>query len=387
MLLEFGVKNFFCFEEAAVISLRLDKNCPTSISKGKSFVNVLGIKGANASGKTQILKGLSFLSFICAHSFSTKPDEPIHIFTYFNNTEPCELYAEFISNDITYRYELVVTRAKIESETIYKILDTGKQEKILERSNNQLVYKHDSFDDLDKINIRDNSSIVATAKQYQINALEDIYNFFVNIQSNVAHIGFIDNIVDNSALSKALVEDSDTARDYLAFIKKFIGDCDTGVSNIEIKISKNSEGEDVYYPVFIHSNSTGKHEISLANESSGTIRLYTRLLLYKMMLDTGGILIMDEFDIHLHEHILPKLIELFENEDTNKKNAQFLFTAHSTDVMDILGRYKTCLINKEDNASYIYRLDEIPGDILRNDRPVSPAYKAKKIGGVPKIGI
>jgi hypothetical protein len=43
------------------------------------------------------------------------------------------------------------------------------------------------------------------------------------------------------------------------------------------------------------------------------------------------------------------------------------------------------LVNKENTESYCYRLDEIPSDILRNDRLISPAYNQGKIGGVPKI--
>jgi hypothetical protein len=54
--------------------------------------------------------------------------------------------------------------------------------------------------------------------------------------------------------------------------------------------------------------------------------------------------------------------------------------------MDFLGRYRTILVNKENNESYGYRLDEISGDIIRNDRPISPAYNAGKIGGVPHVG-
>ncbi|EJL6274821.1 hypothetical protein NMR36_002930, partial [Vibrio cholerae] len=57
-------------------------------------------------------------------------------------------------------------------------------------------------------------------------------------------------------------------------------------------------------------------------------------------------------------------------------------TAHNTEVMDALGRYRTILVNKEGNESYCYRLDEV--SMLRNDRPISPLYKKGKIGGVPK---
>ena len=94
---------------------------------------------------------------------------------------------------------------------------------------------------------------------------------------------------------------------------------------------------------------------------------------------------MDEFDINYHAFILPKLISLFENKDINKKTAQFIFTSHNTEIIDTLGKYRTYLVNKENNESYCYRLDEIQGDILRNDRLISPIYKEGKIGGVPKL--
>jgi hypothetical protein len=53
--------------------------------------------------------------------------------------------------------------------------------------------------------------------------------------------------------------------------------------------------------------------------------------------------------------------------------------------MDTLGKYRTFLVNKENNESFGYRLDEIPGDMLRNDRLISPIYNEGKIGGIPKL--
>ena len=46
------------------------------------------------------------------------------------------------------------------------------------------------------------------------------------------------------------------------------------------------------------------------------------------------------------------------------------------------------VLTKEDiieNESFLYRLDEIPGDMIRKNRPISPIYNANKIGGKPKI--
>ena len=41
--------------------------------------------------------------------------------------------------------------------------------------------------------------------------------------------------------------------------------------------------------------------------------------------------------------------------------------------------------SKEDNESFAYRLDELPGDLVRNDRSIVPPYTQGKLGGVPKL--
>ena len=71
--------------------------------------------------------------------------------------------------------------------------------------------------------------------------------------------------------------------------------------------------------------------------------------------------------------------------EKNKMNAQLLFTTHSLEIIDITGRYRTYLVNKDENVSFAFRLDEVPGDMLRNDRSLIPAYREGRIGGVPRL--
>jgi AAA15 family ATPase/GTPase len=51
---------FLSFNEGVEVSFRLNSSCPISISKGKNYTNVLCVKGANGSGKSNILKILDF---------------------------------------------------------------------------------------------------------------------------------------------------------------------------------------------------------------------------------------------------------------------------------------------------------------------------------------
>ena len=59
MLLKYSTSNFYCFKEAIEISFELNDNCPKKISKGKPYSNIICVKGANGSGKTNALKALS----------------------------------------------------------------------------------------------------------------------------------------------------------------------------------------------------------------------------------------------------------------------------------------------------------------------------------------
>lgn len=109
------------------------------------------------------------------------------------------------------------------------------------------------------------------------------------------------------------------------------------------------------------------------------------MFFYVAAINDGAVLALDEFDINLHPDLLPMLLNIFEDKTINTKNAQLILTTHNYDIMDRLGKYKTVLVNKVDNESFLYRLDEISSDILRNDRKISPIYNANKIGGKPNI--
>ena len=88
------------------------------------------------------------------------------------------------------------------------------------------------------------------------------------------------------------------------------------------------------------------------------------------------------------------MLELFFKETIDMYDGFFYFgdlkeeriiNKDNFDEFIILLKEINCMVNKEDNESYGYRLDEIPGDIIRNDRSLTQIYKSGKIGGVPKL--
>lgn len=381
MLLEFGCRNFFSFREGLTVSFRLDANCPSDISNGLQYAPVICVKGANASGKTQVLKAISFLSNFCTKSFDSDVDDAISVSPFFDSEEPCEFFADFNYHGTEYRYELIATDQEVKSEILYK--KKQRQSKVFERIGNEFTYTPKSVAPLKSMTLRKNASVISTAHQYdlKIKEVRDVYFFFKLIFSNVNFTGLRERPRDIFWVTDYLKKNPKI----FDFVKEFIKECDTGISDIQIFEVTDNDNKKKFAPAFLHRHGDEDHVVVSMTESSGTKTLYRDLTSYHLALEYGGMVVADELDINLHPFLLRKIVELFLNEETNPHGAQLIFSTHNSEIMDQLGRYRVYMVNKDNNESFAYRLDDFPGDVVRNGRAISPAYKDGKIGGVPRL--
>lgn len=380
MIIDFGAKNFFSFKEGFDISFALGKHCPEEISGGKELSDIICVKGANGSGKTSVLKAIHFISSLIVDSFDHKPGAFLHFDNYFRNKDVSEFYVTFTMDDFIYRYETDLTETQIKRETLYR---KGKREiKVFERIDNKLTYFIKEFSDLNTIpKLRDNVSIISISSQFELASTKNIHRYFSKTISNVSYGGLLSETIEFSRLNKFLFEH----KRYLDFVKEMVTKFDPAIKDIFIRESSDDDKTKTYIPWFVFEVDGETDILSFNLQSSGTKSLYKQLGSYKAVLDSGGLLILDEFDINLHPHILPHLLNVFLDTQLNPEGAQLLFTTHNTDILDFLGKHRTYLVNKDNTESYCYRLDDIPSDILRNGRSITPAYNQGKIGGVPKI--
>jgi AAA15 family ATPase/GTPase len=378
-ILSFGAKNFYSFKEGFEVSFELNDNCPKEISQGRDYATVLCVKGANASGKTNILKTLFFINIFGRKSFDFNPEKDIPIEPFYYEDSPCEFFMEFIIDEITYRYELSVTKKEVISETLYR--KKLRSIKVIERIGNSFSEIVTEFNELEDMKLRHNASFISLAHQYEFDCIKPIYDFFSSVISNIGLYGLYEKKPDIELISKLYYQNNEM----FEFAKSIMKKSDLGIENIEIKRSSHENGDVDYFPIFIHKHNTGLGRISHVDESSGTKALFVFLSHYYVCLSRKSILIMDEFDINLHPHIHPLLVDLFLDSKSNEFGSQLIFTTHNTDIIDSMTKYRTILVNKEDNESYAYRLDEIGGSLIRNDRPIHTLYNDGKIGGVPRL--
>ena len=386
MIYSFGANNYFSFKDGFDVSFEFNSKVPKNISNGKSISNVMGVKGANASGKTSILRALEFISAFCTRTFQLPENGQNYVSPFFDSKQPCDFYIDFESNNIRYIYELSVTKDEIIREVLFK--KVARKTKIFERLKNELIYKASDLEILDLVILKKNSSLIDTVNSYNLkfknNDLLNVRSFFSRTQGNVSALTVLD---DNRIFSyENVTEYYHNVPDALEFTKSIIAKCDMGISDIKLFEKTNERGELEHFPMFYHTGGNkSARPLSYYDESHGTTALYRRLCSYWSILKWGGILIMDEFDTNLHPDLLPVIVDLFLNPETNPLSAQFIFTSHNLEIIDYLGKYRTVLVGKVDSESFCYRLDEIPGDVIRNDRSISSLYREGKIGGIPKL--
>jgi AAA15 family ATPase/GTPase len=387
MIYSYGARNYYSFKEGMDVSFKLSAKVPGIISQGRKAATVLGIKGANASGKTNILKCLEFIVHIITQSFSFEDGEYLGFANYFDNDKESDFYIDFDVDGVRYFYELTATPYEIIKEVLHKKLQ--RKTLVFERNGLSITERPKELAALDLIELKANASVISTVVKYKIKELHDsfssIYEYFEDVTGNVART----SVVPDERMFK---QESASSFYYkhppaFAFAKEIIKKSDLGIVDIVIHKNDLPAGKTEYLPLFLHKlgGTDNTHYLSAHQQSSGTMALYRRLAMYWIVLDDGGVLVMDEFDQNCHPMLLPLLLELFTDKNINKRNAQFIFTAHNSDIIDNLGKYRTILVSKKGGESFCYRLDEIPGDLIRNDRSIAALYREGKIGGTPDL--
>ncbi|MBA2927101.1 ATP-binding protein [Pseudomonas sp. CCUG 57209] len=385
MIYSYGARNYYSFREGMDVSFKLSNKVPSNFSQGRKAATVLGIKGANASGKTNILKCLEFLAQFITESFGFDEGEYIGFDSYFDNESPSDFYIDFELSGVRYFYELCATPNEVVSEVLYRKLQ--RKTLVFERKGLSIVDRPSELSAIDLVELKSNASVISTVVKYKIKELHDIflpiYEYFDNITGNVARTSVVpdERMFKQGSASSFYYKTPDA----FAFAKEIIKKSDLGITDIVIHKNELAAGKTEYFPLFLHKvGNTGlTHYLSAYQQSSGTMALFRRLAMYWVVLTDGGVLVMDEFDQNCHPMLLPLLLELFTDKKINRQNAQFIFTAHNSDIIDDLGKYRTILVSKKDGESYCYRLDDIPGDLIRNDRSIAALYREGKIGGVP----
>jgi hypothetical protein len=124
----------------------------------------------------------------------------------------------------------------------------------------------------------------------------------------------------------------------------------------------------------------------LDEESAGTRMWFALIGPTLSALRSGRILLFDEIDASLHPQLSARLLELFQDPETNPYGAQLIFTTHDTSLLNHLNRDEVWLTEKSENgATTLTALAEYGGDKVRRSLNLEKAYLQGRFGAVPEL--
>jgi AAA15 family ATPase/GTPase len=371
--------------------------------KNRRVNAVTALYGANASGKSNLLKALSFLHMFIQNSASWfKPGDeiPIEQFAFSKKEEkdnnPTELGLDFEYKGILYRYELVITETRVLRESLYK-----KQHAfiyIFTREWNEAnhAYTLKSRDELKLVTVaqRENASFISSAILQANEFALEISKCLNMCYDNMGYLGrttqtepLVDNIYDVS-------EAYNQSNSILSLATHLINKMDLGIHSIIIKertLIHGGKEQKIRYPYAVHSVNGKEYLRPMFGESRGTQCLYVTLRYVLPVLLRGGVAVIDEFETGLHPHMVKAITDLFYSKITNPHGAQLIASFHSDYLLsDSLEKYQVVLVQKDPETliSEAWRLDKM----RETPRPrtvdnIYAKYHAGAYGGVPNIDI
>ena len=419
MLIEFSATNYRSF--LTTQSLALAANTATELQEENSFVSPVSnlprllrssvVYGPNAAGKSNLIQAIAFMKrFVLSSAKESQEGEKIDaapfLFNRQSSLNSSEFEVLFIQDGIRYQYGFAVNSKKVTGEWLFAYPE-GRSQKWFERNydpetQKDIWYFGPKFTGRRKVwqeATRSNALFLSTAIQLNNEQLKPVFNWFdhklhVIDQGGNLHPGFSTSECEKEEKKKKILKFMNAADLSITDIfleKKEFSTKDLPAEmpqNIKEEISKELDGKKLTSLFFMHPSSDTGEDVALEfeEESAGTRKLFTLAGPWLDVLDNGLVLFVDELDTSLHPHLVRFLLNLFHNPETNRHNAQLVFTTHDTTVLDqtLMRRDQVWFIEKDaENATRLYPLSDYKP---RKGEALQKGYLYGRYGALPFPG-
>lgn len=414
MLVDFRVKNFRSIKDEQLFSMVSAKQTdhidthtflPTT-SKTLSLVKTAAIYGANAAGKSNVLKALDIMQEIVLESGSRyqRGDElPVKPFLFDTEVnEPTEFEVTFIYDEIRYQYGFTATSERIMEEWLIAYPKVRPQNWFARVYDTETKEYQWQFGDkltgkkqLWKESTRANALFLSTAVQLNSEQLKPVFDWFSEKLKITGVTGW------NPSFTMKMCVDSE----YKENILKFLKTADMDIEDIEVEvedfdmaklpkempeevkkdIEKEMKGKEVVKSAkFYHLDNYGKKvALDFDDESDGTRKLFSFIGPWIDSLEKGNILLIDELHDNFHPLMVKFLVNMFHDNDMNKTNAQLIFTTHETSVLsqDTFRRDQIWFCEKQNRATTLYPLTDFSP--RKGVEDLEKGYLSGRYGALP----
>lgn len=444
MLIRFTIENFLSFREKQIFSMIPGKGSLKSHHKSTPIKGVSALKagiiyGANASGKSNLIKAIDFGRETVLKG--TKPEQPISTNFYKLDqkylSKPTYIEYEIQHKGKNYAYGFILNAKEIIDEWLFEISKSGET-KIFERKNttnydlNFLLKRNKTPDEKQFLEF--------TAKGTPRNQLLTTQIRNTNVTDNVTDISDILNVIDwfqnaltviypgtkNISKKFELHKDTNLQQVFEDMLDYF----DTGIDGIEFKevdfekmdiphevkediksdlFSEKSEKtsaflsnpqDDEYYVISKVDSITiqakllkTKHKVigggyelfDLKDESDGTRRIMDLIPLAIDFFRGGNVFVVDEIERSLHPNLVRDFLEFILNECKNT-NSQLIVSSHEATLLTqkLLRKDEIWFaVKNKEGATKLHSLEDYN---VRFDKEIMKDYLLGRFKGVPKLG-
>ncbi|MEJ8278294.1 AAA family ATPase [Pseudonocardia spirodelae] len=422
MLLRFRVINHEALRDETELSLvraSLKTQTPPDGDWVGATNRVAAVYGPNASGKSTLLRAVSFLKQAverpAAHGHSPGAAFPVqpYLLDAGSRSRPSLYEIDFVIDGVRHQYGFEVLLGRILEEYLYSY-PSGKRRALFERGE---VLEETSFGR----GLRGpNAGLLATASPSTL---------LLSCAPLVGHADLLairDHLVEGLSLSEvartgraeqlawlrhALVDDELRGR-----VEVLIRNADLGITGISLQreelgpreverlvaaherlatgpdpVSLSELLSDAEYTLQLqHASSDPRWPVSfpLSRESDGTVAWLAVVVPALHAFATGKTLLVDEVGANLHPVLTRELITIFKDPELNRTGGQLVLTTHDTALLgsllgDALARDEVWFTEKQsDGASVLYSLDEFE---IRSEINVQERYLEGRFGAVPQV--
>lgn len=418
MLLQFTVDNFRSIKDSLTLSMVSGIKNETNRLEIRNYALLpcAVIYGANASGKSNILKALEYMKSLVLNRhkiFQSTDKLPHEPFRLSMETESASSTFEvvFFHNGVKYRYGFEADSTNVYSEWLFGD-EKGKEAKLFFRdSENPDLYttpyaNPEKFKEGKGLKVLPNSLFIWKCDQEGGAISNQILTWFKNVN-------LLYGINFSQYLSYTLQQMEKES--YRSEIVKLVSVADLGIKDIMVDeieipstdIEKSEFPKEVVDKILTNKASMMKISIHAVHnkyndngdligtanfemsddESVGTKKFFYLSAPFIDTLKNGKVLLVDELDASLHPMLTMVLVSLFNDKRINKNNAQLIFATHDTNLLNQKLFHKSQIWFTEKDkfgATHLTSLTEFKN--VRPSADIEKQYIQGKFGAIPYLG-
>ena len=375
MILNIALTNFFSFDEKMILDLQaanlqskearaLEDN--VIVANGERVLKTVAIYGANASGKSNLIKAIRACINLILNSHNNNEGDSFGFnpFKFCDKEKPSVFEIRFLIDNVVYEYSFSCTSVEIITESLY-YYPKGRRALIFSRDERKEGGKKGVYEFTSVIkrpmDVANNTSrktlFISRASQMDRDKAKEIYRYF----NDQIVFAYRDKTTD-----KFLHENKDN-------VLQVLRAADSDIIEFSYK-----DGE---LTTFHRRNPQLPFDFN-TEESEGTKILFRMMLTVIDVVRNGKTMFLDELETSLHTRLVEYIINLFNKSQT----AQLVFTTHNTHLLDMTKFRKDQIffVNKrEDGSSDLYSLFDYKD--FREKMDLEKAYLQGRFDAVPYI--